>query len=328
MSSFLNNSAIAAQIPSLDAVAVYHPSESSLLELRGADRTRFLHNQTTNDIEGLRPGQVMETVFVNSTGRTLDLATVYALEDSLLVQVSATRRDFLLNWMERFIFPMDKVSVHDLSTSHTYLALLGNQAQVLLESWQLPQPEATQLAITTEGNETLYITATTGLDLPGYRLIFPKALEPHFHEKLTNAGVANISPAQWEHLRICQGRPAPDSELTEDYNPLEAGLWRAISFTKGCYIGQETIARLNTYQGVKQRLWGIKLQQAVAPGTPMTCQGEKAGILTSISPLDPQLGLAYIKTKVGGAGLQVELENTQAEIQAVSYLSHNYYQPN
>ena len=74
-------------------------------------------------------------------------------------------------------------------------------------------------------------------------------------------------------MRIQQGRPKSDRELTEDYNPLEAGLWQTISFEKGCYIGQETIARLNTYKGVKQKLWGIKLDRSVSPQTPIFVDG-------------------------------------------------------
>jgi folate-binding protein YgfZ len=98
----------------------------------------------------------------------------------------------------------------------------------------------------------------------------------------------------WQQLRIEQGRPMAGAELTEDYNPLEAGLWAAVSFDKGCYIGQETIARLNTYQGVKQQLWGLTLSAAAEPGSPITHGGAKVGQLTSV--VETPTGLA-------GAGL-------------------------
>ncbi|KAB1991038.1 CAF17-like 4Fe-4S cluster assembly/insertion protein YgfZ, partial [Haemophilus parainfluenzae] len=96
---------------------------------------------------------------------------------------------------------------------------------------------------------------------------------------LVEAGAVPAGELIWQQLRIQQGRPMPGAELTQDYNPLEAGLWQTISFDKGCYIGQETIARLNTYRGVKQQLWGIRLQGPAAPGSPILVEGEKEGTL-------------------------------------------------
>ncbi|HEY9806693.1 MAG TPA: hypothetical protein V6D04_08995, partial [Candidatus Obscuribacterales bacterium] len=127
----------------------------------------------------------------------------------------------------------------------------------------------------------------------------------------------------WEQLRIQQGRPVPDHELTEDYNPLEAGLWQTISFNKGCYIGQETIARLDTYKGVKQQLWGIQLDTPVPAGSSITLGDDKVGVLTSSIPLGQQaFGLGYIKTKAGGAGLQVQVGTAQGEVVPVPFLTH------
>jgi hypothetical protein len=117
----------------------------------------------------------------------------------------------------------------------------------------------------------------------------------------------------WQELRIGQGRPAPGQELTEDYNPLEAGLWQTISLSKGCYIGQETIARLHTYRGVKQQLWGVRLTQAAAPDSIVRVGTEKIGRLTScVATPDGYLGLAYIRTKNVEPGLTVVIEQPQS----------------
>jgi tRNA-modifying protein YgfZ len=126
-------------------------------------------------------------------------------------------------------------------------------------------------------------------------------------------------------LRIAQGRPKPDAELTEDYNPLEVGLWDTISFTKGCYIGQETIARLNTYKGVKQYLWGIKLAGFASVGTTITVDNEKVGILTSCTETDTgAIGLGYIRSKAGGVGLKVTIGDIDAEITNLPFVRHEY----
>jgi folate-binding protein YgfZ len=134
-----------------------------------------------------------------------------------------------------------------------------------------------------------------------------------------------LSDRAWEMLRILQGRPVPDLELTDDYNPLEVGLWQTVSFNKGCYIGQETIARLNTYKGVKQYLWGIRLNDATEPGTVITIGEEKVGKLTSYTTTpDGHFGLGYIRSKAGGVGLKVQVGETEGEIIAIPFVSHEY----
>jgi tRNA-modifying protein YgfZ len=102
-------------------------------------------------------------------------------------------------------------------------------------------------------------------------------------------------------------------------------LWQTISFNKGCYIGQETIARLNTYKGVKQNLWGIRLSGFAEVGSAISVGDEKVGKLTSFTETaDGYFGLAYIRTKAGGVGLKVQVGETEGEIVAVPFVSHEY----
>ncbi|WP_245927248.1 YgfZ/GcvT domain-containing protein [Aphanothece hegewaldii] len=315
----------------ISAVKIYDRSYWGILELNGNDRSLFLHNQTTNQINFLKPGQGCDVVFVNSTGRTLDLATAYITEESILILVSPNRHKFLMDWMDRYIFPMDKVTVTDRSPELAIFTLLGSGCREFLEQFGisniLDQPEASHELVELEGIQTR-IAVGTGLGLTGYTLILPIAKASSLWRKLTEKGASPMSDQTWEQLRISQGRPMPDQELTEDYNPLEAGLWRAISFNKGCYIGQETIARLNTYKGVKQRLWGLQLSQSVEPLTPIFLEGEKIGIVTScIETLQGAIGLGYIRTKAGGEGMTVNLGDVTAKVIAVPFLSHDYYDP-
>ena len=105
----------------------------------------------------------------------------------------------------------------------------------------------------------------------------------------------------------------------------QVGLWDTISFTKGCYIGQETIARLNTYKGVKQYLWGIELTAQVTVGTLLTVDGEKVGILTSCSENDGKIqGLGYVRSKAGGVGLKVMLDRVVGEVISLPFVRHEY----
>ncbi len=155
----------------LEQTWLYPLADFGLIELRGDDRLRFLHNQTTNAVEGRKPGEWLETVFVNSTGRTIELATVYVREDALWLQVGAEQKQFLVQWMDRFIFPFDKVELKDLSTDYRAVVLLGKYAAENHLGWQVPT-ENQWLTHSVQGVEIL-ISAQTGLDLPGFTIIFP-----------------------------------------------------------------------------------------------------------------------------------------------------------
>ena len=312
-------------------VAIVDRSHWGLLKISDEDRLRYLHNQSTNDFNRLQPGQGCDTVFVTSTGRTLDLATVYLTEDSALVLVSPNRCEQLLKWLDKFIFPFDKVKLADITSENAIFTLVGEESDSLLTKLGLEhlldRPKYNHELITLD-DTTVRIAVGTGLALPGYTLIMPIDAAAKVWSKLTASGAIAMGDRVWEQLRIEQGRPLPDRELTEDYNPLEAGLWYTISFDKGCYIGQETIARLNTYKGVKQRLWGVKLSQPVTPGTSVTVEDKKVGILTSYTetPMG-KFGLAYIKTKAGGIGSLVKVGTAEGMLVKVPLLTHEYYEP-
>lgn len=311
-----------------EKVVLCDRSHWGLLRVSDRDRASFLHNQTTNDIQQLQPGQGCDTVFVTSTARAIDLATAYATEDAILVLVSPGQRQRLMEWLDRYLFPMDRVKLQDISDEFAIFSLIGRESQEILQSLAVEtlatQPDGNHQLVRL-GEVEMRVAAGSGLALPGYTLIVPVAAAAPVWSQLLAAGAVPMGDRAWEQLRIEQGRPKCDRELTEDYNPLEAGLWRCISFNKGCYIGQETIARLNTYKGVKQRLWGVCLTAPVAAGTAVTVEESKVGTLTSFTETEEgPFGLAYVRAKAGGEGLKVKVGEAEGELIAVPFLSHEY----
>jgi folate-binding protein YgfZ len=309
-------------------VAVCDRSHWGRLLVSDNDRVRFLHNQTTNDFMTLQAGQGCDTVFVTSTGRTIDLVTAYVLEDAILLLVSPNRRRYLMEWMDRFIFFADRVTLKDLTDTTATLTLIGPESTALLERLGTQaianQPYASHTLVTLADIPTR-VAIGSGLTNPGYNLIVDAHQAAPLWQTLVSAGAVPLGEQVWEQLRIEQGRPVPDHELTEEFNPLEAGLWHTISLTKGCYIGQETIARLHTYRGVKQQLWGVRLTQPVPPGTPLTTDDERVGQLTSCLITDEGiLGLAYIRTKAAQAGLNVTAGDSQGELVDLPFIRHEY----
>ncbi|MBW4432831.1 MAG: folate-binding protein [Pelatocladus maniniholoensis HA4357-MV3] len=305
-------------------VAICDRSHWGRIKVSDDERLRFLHNQSTNDFQTLQPGQGCDTVFVTSTARTIDLVTGYVMADAVLLLVSPNRREYLLQWLDRYIFFADKVQLIDVTDETATLSLIGPASDTVIEKLG-----ASAIIGQPYGNHQVFngidIAVGSGLASPGYTLILPASIKETVWNQIVELGAVAMSDRAWEALRITQGRPLPEQELTDDYNPLEVGLWQTVSFNKGCYIGQETIARLNTYKGVKQYLWGLKLSAAVEPGTAITVGDEKVGKLTScIETVDGYRGLGYIRTKAGGVGLQVKVGEVPGEIVEVPFVSHQY----
>ena len=321
--SFGNDAA--AIVATKQGVALYDRTHWGRIQISDSDRLRFLHNQTTNNFNILKPGQGCDTIFVTSTARTIDLATAYATEDTVLLLVSPSRRRQLIELLDRYIFPMDRVELTDLTDTTVTFSLLGPESTKLLEKMGVSelenQPYASHQLIDLAGIE-VRVAVGSGLATPGYTLIVSASDAANLWQELVKIGAVPMGDRIWEQLRIEQGRPAVDFELTDDYNPLEARLLHTITYDKGCYIGQETIARLNTYKGVKQQLWGVQLSGYVAPGTVVTIGEEKVGKLTSLTETESGFfGLAYIRTKAGGEGLKVQVGEVTGEVVNVPFLS-------
>jgi folate-binding protein YgfZ len=310
-----------------EGVAVCDRSFWGRIRVSDDDRIRFLHNQSTNDFQSLKPGQGCDTVMVSSTARTIDLVSAYVLDDAVLLLVSPNRRDTIMQWLDRYIFFADKVQLTDVTDETATFNLIGAESDAIVEKLGagaiIGQPYGNHILI----DDGIIVAVGSGLASPGYTLILPAADKQQVWQKILELGAVELSDRAWEALRILQGRPTPDAELTDDYNPLEVGLWQTISFNKGCYIGQETIARLNTYKGVKQYLWGIRLNAPVEVGSAIAVGEEKIGKLTSYTATtDGHFGLGYIRTKAGGVGLKVQVGEVEGEIVEIPFVSHEYPQ--
>lgn len=320
---------VAALQATQNGVALYDRTHWGRIRVSDGDRLRFLHNQTTNRFEGRQPGEGCDTVFVTSTARTLDLATAYVLDDAVLLLVSPGKQSELIAWMDRYIFFADKVKLEDVTAETATFTLLGPESATLLEEWGGPA-----LKDATDGTHQemllagipVRVAVGTGVAIAGYTLIVAADQAADLWQALVDKQAVPLGETAWESLRITQGRPIPGHELTEDFNPLEAGLWHTISLNKGCYIGQETIARLHTYRGVKQQLWGITLSAPVEPGTPIEVDGQKVGVLTSIAKTEAgDRALAYLRTKaLETRPTQVQVGPATGTLTPLPFIRHEY----
>ncbi|XP_050941146.1 putative transferase At1g60990, chloroplastic isoform X2 [Cucumis melo] len=298
------------------------------LRVSGDDRCQFLHNQSTANFESLRQGQGCSTVFVTPTARTIDIAQAWIMKNAITLIVSPVTRESIIRMLNKYIFLADKVEIQDITNQTSLLVLVGPKSNQIMEDLNLGsiagEPYGTHQHFSVNG---MPITVGVGsvISEEGFSLLISPAVAGPVWKALVSLGAVPMGSRAWEKLRIFQGMPSPQKELTDEFNVLEAGLWNSISLNKGCYKGQETISRLITYDGVKQRLWGLQLSDSVEPGSPITIDGKRVGKLTSYAPgrkESEHFGLGYIKKKAASIGDTVIVgEDTTGTVVEVPFLA-------
>ncbi|MGD1851321.1 MAG: YgfZ/GcvT domain-containing protein [Cyanophyceae cyanobacterium] len=284
------------------------------LEVTGDDRLSFLHNQTTQDFKTRQPGQGCLAVIVTAAARTIDLTLGVITDNGVLLLAAPEMGDALISWFDRYIFPMDRVSFSDKTAATATFSLLGATSRntlVALGFTDIDSMEAYDHQTIAIGDGEVRAIAHSGLARPGYTLWTSADNAAPLWQKLTELGAVPAGETQWETWRIEDGVPKCGQELTDSYNPLEAGLWHAVSIDKGCYIGQEIIARLNTRDGVQQCLYGVQLNGPQPPGAKLlNGKGDRAGVITSCQSTDDgAVGLAYIRRKQCDVGARFTIAN-------------------
>ncbi|MEZ4860771.1 MAG: glycine cleavage T C-terminal barrel domain-containing protein [Caldilineaceae bacterium] len=294
----------------------------ALLVLTGADRSDFLHRMTTNNIARLQPGMAAVTILTSPTARILFTFTVLCREDALWLLPAPEQTTALERHLRGQIFFMDKVKVQNVSATHARLRLMGPQSQTLLTAVGI---NAQDLADDHwVEHEDVVVLNQQRFDVPGYELILPQEHYDQWVERLTAAGAQLLPDDQaYQHYRIELGRPAVGAELTEAYNPLEAGLAWACAENKGCYTGQEIIARQITYDKVTKHLVGLRSEHGLEPGTEVTVEKRTVGTITSTasSPtLATPIALAIIKRPYHEAGTQLMAAGATVEVVPLPFL--------
>ncbi len=304
--------------------ALRNAQTSFRLYLCGVDHLDFLHRMTSNDFHNLQIGHGLEAVFIEQRARILDLATCYRGPDATALILSPDSRTTIPTWLDRFIFA-EALELADRTDETAMFELVGPHATELVARTlevDLAQLQDHQL-LDPQVADGLWLARTPG---PGLRAFGPPAAVKALWQRLAAAGARPIGAATWEILRVEQGLPLLGRELTQNYNPWEAGLGRAIHLDKGCYIGQEVIARLDTYDKVKQHLAGLRLSTAELPptGQPLRDGVREVGRITSAvhSPSLGPIALAYVRRSACAEGTVLDADGVQATVVSLPFLSH------
>lgn len=284
--------------------------------LKGDDRVHFLHRMVSNDIKKLSPGQGTYATLLNAQGHIVVDFRVYCTEDRLLIDTDADLRDKAMQALGRYIIA-DRVQLEAVDLGA--LAIQGPQSRTLLQhalKSDLPlAQEYDHLATNFAGNGVRVVRATsTGED--GYEIWTEAGALPAIWESLSSsASPDHLPPCGFEaleSLRIEAGIPRYGPDMGEDTLPLEAALLNALSFNKGCYVGQEIVERARSRGHVNWKLSGLIIHAAgaPAPGEKLRSSEKEIGEITSacVSPtLGKVIAMAYLRREVAEPGTRLTL---------------------
>ncbi|HTX08800.1 MAG TPA: glycine cleavage T C-terminal barrel domain-containing protein [Solirubrobacteraceae bacterium] len=266
--------------------------ERGKLALTGGDAAGFLQGQVSNDVESLTPGAGCYAAFLTPKGKMLGDVRILNTGDELLLDTERVALQALFNMIRRFSIGY-AVELHKRTVERGLLSLIGPEAVALTGAVALPAAENAHIPVSIAGHEALAIRTDVGVDL-----LCEASDTEALRAALQEAGAVPIGEAAAECLRVERGRPRYGIDLDDTVIPQEAGLnERAVSFTKGCYVGQETVARL-FYRGKPNRqLRGLRLSGPAEPGADLLSGGRPVGRLSSVaeSPRFGAIGLALVR---------------------------------
>ena len=298
--------------------ALHDISYTSRLKATGADGLDLLNRLSTNKVIDLEPGQGAPTVLTTDRGRILDVIGVINLGDHILLTTSPGLQQPVIDWLDKYTI-MEDLTVEDITVDTAMLAVLGPDSSTALEaatSLDLAGlPPFHSLHADIAGRPVSLINQPLGA-LPGFTLILAPENASQVWERLTALGACPTGLDAYEAVRVRYGVPVHGTEMGEPYNPLEAGLIGSIDFAKGCYIGQEVIARLDTYQKVQKRLVSLRFspEAAASVGVDLRDDGKPVGTVTSAVMLptsEETIGLGYVRTGSARVGVRLELADSE-----------------
>ncbi len=286
------------------SVGLLDRSERGKLLLTGGEAAEFLQGQVTNDVEGLEPGQGLYAALLNHKGKLRADMRVLRGEDWLWLDTEAAGLAPVRHTCEVYSLGRD-VRYEDVTESRAILSLIGPEARAAL-GVDLQRDEHCFV----EGEHGLYVATDLGVDV-----ISPAAGAEAVTEALD---VERVSEDAVECLRVESGRPRQGFDMGEDTIPQEAGLnERAVDFEKGCYVGQETVARLHWRGKPNRHLRGLRLSAPAERGEPLTL-GERAVGKVGTACVSPSLGpvaLAIVRREAApGDTVAVGSQGVSAEV--------------
>jgi folate-binding protein YgfZ len=309
-------------------------SDRGRIVVSGRDRAAYLQGLLTNDIAALGAGAGCYAAYLTAQGRLIADLHVYELGDVLLLVVPGSVKNTVLAKLDQFIFSED-VALGDVTATFGQLAAVGPQAAALVartldglavDDLSAMAPHANARA--SWRNDPVIVARVTDTGEPGFDLFIGRERLDGLRDALRGGGAVDVDEAAADTLRIEAGVPLFHRDMDAETIPLEAGLEAtAISFTKGCYVGQEVVIRVlhRGHGRVARKLVGLTLDGAQVPGAAAAIQaaGRDVGQVTSAawSPsLDRAIALGYVQRAFVEPGTVVTVAGTPARVTALPFV--------
>jgi tRNA-modifying protein YgfZ len=282
----------------------------------GPDGAEYLQGQLTNDVEGLAVGEGQYAALLDRKGHMqTDLRVLRVGAEEILLDLERETKDAALRHLTMYSIGRD-VKVVDATEERTIVSLIGPRSAEIAAT--PPLPEFANEAATVGGVDCLAVGTRDGIDL-----FLPASERERVIAALLEAGAVEVSAEAVEILRVEAGVPRFGAEMDAATMPAEAGIVEeTVSFTKGCYIGQETVARLH-YKGKPNRhLRGLRLSASAAPGAALRLGEKEVGTLGGavVSPALGPIGLAIVRREAEpGTQLAVGEDGVTAEVVALPF---------
>ncbi len=294
-------------------------SHEGRLEISGRDRLEFIHRISTNNLTALADGAGAPTLFTSPTARIIDRATVYHRGDRALVITEPGRGPALSAYLQRNLFFNDDAQISDLGPATQQLDLHGPEADAAIEGF-VPGAAALEPMHSREatvGGVPVFLARNKPVSGSHWTIIVASADFP----AVWDAIAAVVTPAgslTYNALRIRAGRPGVGRELSQEYIPLEVGLWDEVSFHKGCYTGQEIIARMESRNRLARIMVRLTLDAPVDAPAELIVDGRAVGTMTSsVATADGAfvgIGVVRMASATPGHSLQVADSGVTAQI--------------
>ncbi len=279
-----------------DGAGLLDRSERGKLALIGPDAKEFLAGQVTNDVVGLQPGTGCYAALLTPKGKMLGDMRILDTGEELLLDVDRAALQAIFDVIRRATIGF-RAELDKRTLQRGLLSLVGPRSREIAGVADLAAEEHAHRTTTIGGVEVRAIATDVGVDV-----LCLAEDTAGVRDALTAAGAQPVSEATAELVRIERGRPRWGAELDETTIPQEAGLNdRAVSFTKGCYVGQETVARLHWKGKPNRHLRGLRLSAPAPAGTPLWLGERQVGRLSSVaeSPAHGPIGLALVRREAG-----------------------------
>jgi folate-binding protein YgfZ len=308
------------------AAGLQDRSARALIRLTGPDRVSFLHGQTTNEVNQLPEGAGNTAAMLTNRGKMLGEVRVLKRHDDLWVEGDVGFGPSLLEALQRNCIS-EEVEFEDLSERYGQLGLYGPQAGAILASLAggaVTLAEHAHQERTLAGVPTI-VVGSRSPGVAGFDLFAERTSLEGLWQALVGAGAKPFGEGAFELARIEAGLPRFGADLTEETNPLEANLERDISYQKGCYVGQEVIAKATFRGHVTRKLTGLLFSGPPAPAqSALQLEGRVVGKVTSSTRLPDgrAVGLGFVKRDLAKPGVTLTLaEGGQATTAELPFTS-------